>query len=149
MFSNPTIIVVCGWPASGKTTLARQLAADLDLRIIDSDEIRLLALGPVDPNWETSEEGRRQNRREFGLVYDVIHRIAAGHAMLGRSVIITAPYTSAASWQYLQEAVKEYPETKIRVIWCSPENPSREEIERRLQVRLTACLLYTSDAADE
>lgn len=135
---QPTIVVFCGAPASGKTTIAAPVAAALDLRIIDSDATREFIWGSDHVNWEQSEELAIRNRRQFMTVYDVIHRIVAGHCMLGTSIIVTMTYTNAASWKFLQESMKDYPLIALKVIWCSPSDVSQKAIEKRLEDRNAA-----------
>lgn len=59
MSTLPALIVVCGAPASGKTTLARRLAQDLQLPLLEKDVIKE-ALA------ETLETPDRKASREIG-----------------------------------------------------------------------------------
>ncbi len=76
--AKPTVIVVCGAPASGKTTLARRLAADLRLPLIEKDAIKesLAREIPV-PDREVSRTIGRASTR---LLWDL------AEGMLGRGV---------------------------------------------------------------
>ena len=130
---KPTVIVFCGPPASGKTTIATLVAKILNLRIIDSDATRDFVWGTDHPGvWD--EQAKQHNKREFMFVYDVIHRVVAGHASLGVSVIVTAPYTSGSSWGYLQEAIKAG-SIDLKIIWCLTSDASQEAVESRIAER--------------
>ena len=92
--SVPALIAVCGPPASGKTTLARRLATDLRLPLVEKDVIKESLAGSI----ETSDRdaSRRIGSASFQLLY------ALALAMLERGVDVmieanlTRPYADAA-----------------------------------------------------
>lgn len=78
---TPVLIVVCGHPASGKTTLAAHLGRELGLAVIAKDDIkeRLFdSLGTGDLEWS-----HRLGSAAFTVLFDQVDR----HLQLGVSVI--------------------------------------------------------------
>lgn len=67
----PELIVVCGAPASGKTTLARRLAAELRVPLLEKDVIKeSLAEVLSTPDRDAS---RRIGGASTKLLYDIAH----------------------------------------------------------------------------
>ncbi len=71
----PVLIVVCGAPASGKTTLARRLATDLRLPLLEKDVIKeslASALGVPDRG-----ASKRIGAASFRVLYDLAFAMVA------------------------------------------------------------------------
>lgn len=134
--SHPALIVVCGWPLSGKNTIAKHIAEALRVHWIDIDDIRILNFGPPDPHPNISEETMEQDRREMKGSYELLY--AGVNIVLGmkRSLIITATFSRASYWEPLLAYLAQYPETALKVIWCRPLKDGDEEIARRLEGRI-------------
>jgi predicted kinase len=82
----PLLVVVTGMPASGKTTVARALAAELDLPVLAKDEIkeRLFdTLGVGDVEWS-----QRLGAATYVLIFAFAHELLA----VGQPVIMEANF---------------------------------------------------------
>jgi AAA domain len=79
--SEPLLVVVTGMPASGKSTLARALAAELKLPLVSKDDIKerlYEELGTGDAGWS-----RRLGRTAYAVIFAFCRELLA----VGRSTI--------------------------------------------------------------
>jgi predicted kinase len=86
MSAAPLLVVVTGMPASGKTTVARELAEQLELPLVTKDDIKELlyeALGVGDVEW---------SRRLGSAAYSLIFAFARELLSVGRPVIVEANF---------------------------------------------------------
>jgi predicted kinase len=81
MVRNPDLAIILGSPASGKTTLARCLSADLSLPCLGKDDIKEALfdrLGPGDRDWS-----RRLSEASFAALMRLAHtQLAAGNSCI-------------------------------------------------------------------
>jgi predicted kinase len=94
-FTRPTLWVVCGMPASGKTTIAKALAQTLSIKVFRSDVIRkdLFALEPYERMDVPFEEGI-YSKGASSLTYGKLLLLAQEEIEGGYSVILDATYSS-------------------------------------------------------
>jgi predicted kinase len=130
--------VVCGPPASGKSTYGRKLARRLGALFLDSDQVgeRLvragLAMAGKDPDDRDSPEYKSAFR---DAVYETLFDLAAAH-LTYLPVVIAGPFTremGCIDWpQALQRRLAEEP--VIHWVHCPPEI-RRARIESRGESR--------------
>ncbi|MGC4013662.1 MAG: ATP-binding protein [Luteolibacter sp.] len=148
--------LVCGPPAAGKTTYARQLADRLGAVLLDSDEVaeRLvragLALAGLDPNDRDSPAYKAAYR---DAVYETFFDLARSN--LPRvPVVIAGPFTSEGNNPDWPEQLKARLGESVTVhfVWCPPER-RRERILARGETRdlpkLAAWGAYVATCRDE
>jgi predicted kinase len=88
--AEPLLLVVTGMPASGKTTLARGLAAELQLPLVTKDDIKERLydeLGTGEVEWS-----RRLGAAAYGLILDFCRELLAA----GRSVAAEGNFFSGS-----------------------------------------------------
>jgi hypothetical protein len=94
-FTRPTIWVICGLPASGKSTIAGELAKILKAVVLRSDVVRkeLFGLDAEKPQIEAFEEGI-YSKEASSHTYAKLLLLAQEEVKKGGSVILDATYTS-------------------------------------------------------
>ncbi len=91
-----SLSIVCGLPGTGKTTVAKRLAAEQGACLLDSDNVaeRLIRVGlqaaGLDPNDRDSPLYKERYRRE---VYETLFEIAEWN-LDHTAVVIAGPFTS-------------------------------------------------------
>jgi predicted kinase len=87
--SQPTLVVISGLPASGKTTLARRLAAEMRLPLVGRDDIKerlFESLGWSDREW---------SKRLGGASWDLLYWFVETQLAAGQSCVIESNFNSA------------------------------------------------------
>lgn len=80
----PLLVIVTGLPGTGKTTLARRLAADLHLPFIHKDGIKETLFESL--GWSDREWSRRLGRASYDLLYYFLDvELAAGRSVVVES----------------------------------------------------------------
>ena len=116
--SHPALVVVCGAPGTGKTTLARHLAAVLGCAILAKDDIKEALADELGA-------GDRERSRELGrLAYE--HLFARAGAVLGAGerLVVEANFHRSASEPQLRELA---PGHDAVVIECLCDAATRRE----------------------
>jgi predicted kinase len=106
----PLLLIVLGPPASGKTTLARRLAADLPLPMLGKDMIKE-ALGDV-----LGCEDVAQSRRLGHASIVLLHQFAEVHMAARCSCIVECNYRAEWNNAPFQELLQRYPYRALQVL---------------------------------
>lgn len=132
-FSQPTVIVICGMPAHGKSTLAEALGLRLGLHVIDIDNsVRVPLFGAPKPNIDTLNGN---NKLVLGLSYRLMFQAAEYYLTeLQESVIVVATFIRRERQKFLEDFYAKFP-WQTTILWCNLEEETAEEIERRLASR--------------
>jgi predicted kinase len=130
-----TLVVVCGWPLSGKGTIARHLAKDPSMHWIDIDDVRVLNFGPPNPHPNISEEAMRRDKAEMKGSYELLYAAIGITLAMRRPLIVSATFSRAFYWEPVIAALARHPEGTLRILWCKPKGDTEGEIRRRLSKR--------------
>lgn len=119
----PALIVVCGAPASGKTTLARRLSRDLGLPLLEKDTIK-------ESLAEVIEVVDRAASKEVGAAsFRVLYDLAFGMLSQGADVVIEANLTRRYATSELERLASI---SQLAVVQCVAD---REVVEQRYRDR--------------
>lgn len=139
MTEEPTseAIIVCGVPASGKTTFAQGLARELRWTYLDLDTLTNPLFeymgGEFLVDVPTSEPPARASVND--IRYTCLFDTTRENLGLGNSVVVVAPFTSErtfpAAWARLVERL-EIPASRVHLAWM--DTPA-DEVVVRMQLR--------------
>ncbi len=137
MSNSSSLIVVCGHPVSGKTTLANLLAKELNFHLVDIDRVRKLAFGDPHPRPNESAELMARDRQEMLHSYRAMLDIAGACAEMNKSVIITATFSRQSYRDSLKSLISAYPRVSLAIVQCMLSMPTIEEENAEVQRRLS------------
>ncbi len=130
------VVLMCGLPASGKTTTAGRLHAHAGGVLIRSCDV-YQSLGISLPHWARRTEGFSQHvleyERERDRAYEEIaRRLEAALASTRELIVVDAVHGERAKRQVVYRLCETYGRTPV-LIWCRCDDG--EEIRRRFQRR--------------
>jgi predicted kinase len=131
-FTRPTLWVVCGMPASGKSTIAKKLAETLDVKVLRSDVIRkgLFRLQPDEKIDVPFEEGI-YSKGASSLTYGKLLLLAQDEIEKGYSAILDATYNSRHHRSEVLRLAKDM-DTNLMFVECTcPESILKERLMSR------------------
>jgi predicted kinase len=115
-----TFIVMRGYPGTGKSTIARAIAAALHAPLIDRDIIRQMAVDIF---------GKLPTVGQFS--YELMFALARAQLELGLSVVLDTPLTYRRTYEQAQELASAF-HTPMLVIHCQcPSEVQRRRLEGR------------------
>jgi uncharacterized protein len=131
-FTRPVIWIVCGMPASGKSTIAKQLGRILDIPVFESDVIRKQHFAAMFEDF--SHLGFEQgiySRGVTALTYGRLLLLAQETLGKGGSVVLDATFSAK---HFRREALRlaEEMDANIFFVECAaPESVLKERLIRR------------------
>ena len=131
-FSRPTLWVFCGLPASGKSTLARELSRVFGLALFKSDALRKETFGKGVQDGTVGGFGEGIYRPEItALVYGRLLALAQEELKHGRSVILDATYAQR-KWRLATLQLADDIDADVIVVECRcPEQTLRQRLAAR------------------
>ena len=112
------IIIVCGLPGTGKTTIAKRMVKEINGRYLNTDDIRL----------KLYPSGRTYSQEEKDSVYREMFRIAEEETGKGHNVIMDGTFYLK---KYRKWAEEKFGKNLVFVECVLDEEKVRERIEER------------------
>jgi len=131
-FTRPTLWIVCGLPASGKSTVSKELSRILDIKVFCSDLVRkkLFGLKPHDVMNEPFEKGI-YSKGAGSLTYGKLLLLAQEEIETGNSVILDATFSTTHQRGQALRLARDT-DTNIVFVEClSPVNLSKARLMKR------------------
>lgn len=126
-FSRPRIWVICGMPASGKSSLAQALSPALNIRSINSDVVRkkIFPAPPTDSENMPFEQGI-YSETATRQTYDTLLSLAEKEVLKGNSVALDATFSRKT---YRKQAISMAAQSGAGIVFteCTVPDPVLQE----------------------
>lgn len=131
-YTRPTLWIVCGMIASGKSTISRKLAEKLNIRILRSDIIRKALFDiEADRSMETAYGEGIYSNHATSLTYGKLLRLAQEEIEKGESVILDASFSSR-HWRREALRLSEDMDANIIFVECTAKDATlKERLKKR------------------
>lgn len=131
-FSSPVVWAVCGLPASGKSTVARQLAGLFDLKWLRSDEIRKKIFGDIHaPTCKKPFGEGLYSSEATARTYDRMISLAGNHLSAGKGVVLDATFSTTQWREAVIQMAGRYRANLIFVECKAPEATLASRLKKR------------------
>jgi predicted kinase len=115
------VVLINGLPASGKSTIGAQLAAELDWVLISKDTLKEAFADVVWPHASSSRIG--------GIALDAMYALAGA---IEGGVVLDSVWLSTRDRPFLHAGLATMGEPRVVEVWCEiPEPLARERYEAR------------------
>ena len=122
----PLVLIVCGAPGAGKTTLARKLAPALALPLIARDDLKESLFETL--GWSTVTWSERLGRATYELVYLLIERLLEARC----SLLVETPFDPDWANPRFQALQARHPFQPAQVILSARADLLRQRSARRV-----------------
>lgn len=131
-FTRPTLWVVCGMPASGKSKISNELSKHLNVKVFCSDLVRkeLFGLKPHD-FMDVSFEKGIYSKEASSLTYGKLLLLAQEEIEKGASVILDATFGNKHQRDEALRLAKDMDANIVFVECCAPVNLYRARLIKR------------------
>lgn len=119
------VIIICGLPGSGKTTLANELSKQLNIACVHKDSIKEL-LYEIQ-NCSTLDDSKRLGQQSVKLLLG----LAEEHIKRGVDIIIESPFNFPEDYPLFESWIKDYGADIFSVICYIDQNERAKRFQER------------------
>jgi aminoglycoside phosphotransferase family enzyme/predicted kinase len=131
-FTRPTVWVVCGLPAAGKTVTAKMMAKMLSLGILHTDVVRKKLFNlPLNETQDLPFEEGIYSKESTALVYGKLLMLAQEEIEKGRSIILDGTFSRRHQRDEALRLARDM-DANIVFVECKASN---QTIKKRLSIR--------------
>jgi predicted kinase len=123
----PTLLIVSGLPATGKTTLARRIAKDFGLPVVHKDEIKEHLCDALGFKGTDLAESRRIGTAAITLLYHFAEQVLRA----GQNCVLESFFRPPWAFQDLQALQERCPYTPLQIHCHTSFELSRARYEQR------------------
>lgn len=135
-FTRPTLWIVCGLPASGKSTVAAALAASLETEVLRSDVIRKQLFGVEETvRGEENFEQGIYTKAASGLTYGRLLLMAQEALKSGKSVILDATFGQRSQRIEAMRLAREQDANIVFLQCAAPDHLIKKRLEARSKTK--------------
>lgn len=120
MDTLPTLILINGMPATGKSTMAAKLSRDLQIPYIGKDMLKEFFYDTL------AIEGREQSRMIGQAVIEMLYTLAETYVSHNQSLIEDCPFFAKFGRPKFEAVLTKYP-TQVIEVYCSTDKDVRRK----------------------
>lgn len=136
----PNVIIICGLPGSGKTTLAQALSKELNMACLHKDILKESLYSLLD--MKTFEDSQKSSHLSMALLFELAERMIRNNI----DIMLEAPFMVENDYEIFKKWIDEHSANLIHII-CTisdeekvkrfdtrPRHPAHHDHERDMSV---------------
>ena len=118
---TPSLIILCGIPFSGKSTLSKKLSSDLNFSVVDLDDIKFERFGNEIRDEEINQSG-------WNEIYQKMYQEIENLLKAGNSVIHDTGNFTIYERSLINNIAKKLQKNFVTILVDTPEKVAKERL---------------------